>query len=363
MRLRPAVTKILVTTDAVGGVWRYSLELCEAWAERGIRIVLAVLGPAPDESQRQEAESISGLILHQTGLGLDWTAPDPQTLERSAAELAALARRHRVQSVHLHAPALVGRADWHAPAIAVVHSCLLTWWQAMRAGAAPDEFHCRIEATSRGLRRADAIIAPSAAFAASVRHAYQLGRSIAVIHNGRRPVPLPARLRAPGVFAAGRLWDEAKNVAGLDAAAADLPAPVTVAGATAQPAGTQVALRHARHAGVLNEAALAEHLAANTVFAGLSLYEPFGLAVLEAAQAGMALVLSDIPVFRELWDNAAIFVDPRSTQAIQAGLRHALACPEPLARRAAARAKTFGRNAMADSTWRVHARASGALAA
>ncbi len=357
------MTKILVTTDAVGGVWRYSLELCAAWAERGIRIVLAVLGPAPDASQRQEAAAIPGLVLHHTGLGLDWTAPDVKTLEDGAEDLAALARRHRVQSVHLHAPALVGSAHWHAPVISVVHSCLLTWWLAMRAGAVPEEFRCRIQATSRGLRRADAIVAPSAAFAASVRHAYQLGRSIAVIHNGRRPLPLPKRPRAPGVFAAGRLWDEAKNVAGLDAAGADLPAPVTVAGVTAQPAGAPVALRHARHAGVLNEAALAEHLAANTVFAGLSLYEPFGLAVLEAAQAGMALVLSDIPVFRELWNDAAIFVDPRSTESIHAGLRHALARPEPLARQAAERATMFGRDAMADATWRVHVRASGALAA
>jgi glycosyltransferase involved in cell wall biosynthesis len=33
--------------------------------------------------------------------------------------------------------------------------------------------------------------------------------------------------------------------------------------------------------------------------------------VLEAAQAGCAIVLSDIPTFRELWDDAALFVDPQ----------------------------------------------------
>jgi glycosyltransferase involved in cell wall biosynthesis len=33
--------------------------------------------------------------------------------------------------------------------------------------------------------------------------------------------------------------------------------------------------------------------------------------VLEAASAGAALVLSDIPTFRDLWDGAALFVDPR----------------------------------------------------
>ncbi len=33
--------------------------------------------------------------------------------------------------------------------------------------------------------------------------------------------------------------------------------------------------------------------------------------MLEAAQAGCPLVLSDIPTFRELWGDVAIFVDPR----------------------------------------------------
>ena len=47
------------------------------------------------------------------------------------------------------------------------------------------------------------------------------------------------------------------------------------------------------------------------IFVSAARYEPFGLAVLEAAQAGCALVLSDIPTFRELWDGAALFVPRR----------------------------------------------------
>src|SRR5207248_1112890 len=50
------------------------------------------------------------------------------------------------------------------------------------------------------------------------------------------------------------------------------------------------------------------------VFASAALYEPFGLAVLEAASAGCALVLSDIPTFRELWEGAATFVDPMDAE-------------------------------------------------
>ena len=71
------------------------------------------------------------------------------------------------------------------------------------------------------------------------------------------------------------------------------------------------ALAHLQPLGELDERTLAGCLSARPVFVSAARYEPFGLAVLEAAQAGCPLVLSDIPTFRELWDGAALFVDPR----------------------------------------------------
>jgi glycosyltransferase involved in cell wall biosynthesis len=44
-------------------------------------------------------------------------------------------------------------------------------------------------------------------------------------------------------------------------------------------------------------------------------YEPFGLSILEAAEAGCALVLSDLASLRENWDGAAEFVDPQDPEA------------------------------------------------
>jgi glycosyltransferase involved in cell wall biosynthesis len=52
------------------------------------------------------------------------------------------------------------------------------------------------------------------------------------------------------------------------------------------------------------------------IFVSPALYEPFGLGVLEAASSGCALVLADIPTFRELWDGAAVFADPRDAAAL-----------------------------------------------
>lgn len=50
-------------------------------------------------------------------------------------------------------------------------------------------------------------------------------------------------------------------------------------------------------------------------------YEPFGLSVLEAAQAGCALVLGDIPSLRENWDGAALFAAPDDDDALRDALR------------------------------------------
>jgi hypothetical protein len=53
-----------MSTDAVGGVWRYSMELAHGLGARGVEVVLAVLGPEPDADQRQEANDLAGVTLH-----------------------------------------------------------------------------------------------------------------------------------------------------------------------------------------------------------------------------------------------------------------------------------------------------------
>ncbi len=72
--------------------------------------------------------------------------------------------------------------------------------------------------------------------------------------------------------------------------------------------------------GQLDSAALARRLAARPVFVSAACFEPFGLAVLEAAAAGCALVLADIPVFRELWGDVALFVPPRDADAYRTAI-------------------------------------------
>ena len=103
---------------------------------------------------------------------------------------------------------------------------------------------------------------------------------------------------------------------------------------------------------------MAGQYASAAVFVSPALYEPFGLAVLEAAHAGCALVLSDIPTFRELWDCAAVFVDPHDATRIAELLGCLLRAPARCARLgdlARQRAASLTIEGMTAATWRIHA--------
>lgn len=343
--------RLLVTTDAVGGVWRYAVDLAGGLAERGIETVLAVMGPAADTEQRKEAEAVRDLHLVQTGLPLDWTADSPAALAHASGKLATLAALTGVSAVHLHAPALVGAQPWPVPVVTVAHSCVGTWWRAVRGGDMPKDFRWRTDAAAAGLRAASAVIAPTAAHAALLQEVYG-PIPVQVVHNGRDPTPLPAGLRDRAVLTAGRLWDEGKGVARLDQAAPGLGAPIRAAGPVQGPHGGAASFANLDLLGTLDAAGMAAAFAGATVFASTARYEPFGLAALEAAQAGMALVLSDLPGFRELWDGAALFVG--GGDDLPAALRRALDDPAPLAAAARQRAARYTADAMTHATLAVH---------
>lgn len=342
--------RILLTADAVGGVWQYATDLASGLADLGVETVLAVMGPPPSSQQRDKARSIAGLRLLETDLPLDWLADDPAEVAAAGREIARLADGHDIDVVQLHAGALAAEAQFGRPVLAVAHSCLGTWWRATNGGEPEEPFRWRSHLTGQGLARVDRVVAPTAAFAGATRAVHKLGELPTTVHNGRSSSPAVAVAARGFAFTAGRLWDEGKNLATLDRAASGLPVPFRAAGPLNGPGGDRVELAHIQALGTLSDEEVASWLAARPVFASAALYEPFGLAVLEAAAAGCPLVLSNIPTFRELWQGVAVFVDPMDeigfAEAIRLVVHDDFASAE-MSRRARLRAAEFSVEAMA----------------
>jgi glycosyltransferase involved in cell wall biosynthesis len=143
-----------------------------------------------------------------------------------------------------------------------------------------------------------------------LEHYYGPLRAATVIHNARSGRSFGPQRKEHVVFSAGRLWDEAKNVAALVAAAPHINAPVVLAGETAGPDGNRTATAGVELLGSLESASLASWYGRAAVYALPARYEPFGLTVLEAALSGCALVLGDIESLREVWGGAARYVAP-----------------------------------------------------
>ncbi len=340
--------RLLLVTDAVGGVWVYSLELARALRAHGVETILAVMGPEPNAKQRAQA---AGFRLLDTGLPLDWMPTSPCAMRRAGEAIAALARAEGADIVQTCSAALLADCEFDQPCIAVQHSCVASWWSAVRGTPLPGEFAWRRDLVECGLNRARAIVAPTAAFAAETSRMYDLCRPVMAVPNGRHPVVSSPVPQSDFLFTASRLWDEGKNIAVLDAAAAKLGVPFQAAGPVEGPNGTRGQFDNLQLLGEVSESRLAGLLAARPVYASAALYEPFGLSVLEAAFAGCALVLSDIPTHRELWRGAARFVPADDADAFADAADRLIGNAEEreaLGRAAALRARQFTPEATAE---------------
>jgi glycosyltransferase involved in cell wall biosynthesis len=355
--MRPS--HILMTADTVGGVWTYSLELARALnISCGTRTSLATMGAPLTPDQRRQAGEIPGLRIHESEYKLEWMQDPWSDIEAATAWLLRLQDRVRPDLVHIngYAHAVV---DWAVPCVVAAHSCVYSWWNAVHGADPPPSWSLYRRVVTAGLRNADAVVAVSETMASALSLHYGISEAN-VVYNGRPASGFEPARKEEFVLACGRLWDEAKNLAVLDEAAEQVAWPVYIAGESAHPDGGSADLHAARLLGRLEPHELQPWIARAAIFVSPSLYEPFGLAVLEAALSGCALVLSDIESFRELWSGSALFVPPRDVQAIVSAIDAFRTRPElreDYANRARSRAARYSLQRMTKGYLSVYSQA------
>lgn len=344
--------KVLMTADAVGGVWTYAVELCRSLIHREVEVVLAVMGPPPSTEQRAVVEALPNVRIEQQAWKLEWMEQPWDDVARAGDWLLEIARRERVDVVHLNGYAHAA-LKWNRPVLVVAHSCVCSWWQAVHDELAPAEWDRYREVVTSGLRSADVVVSPTHAFLNTMRAHYGALPRTAVIHNASssRALDVPSE-RLNVIFACGRAWDEAKNLRVLAAAARELSWTTYVAGERTSPDGRTTTLSTVKALGRLPSPQIHEWLSRVAIFAHPARYEPFGLAVLEAALNGCALVLSDLPTLRELWDGVALFAAPADEAGWRRQLQYLIEHPSErhkLSASARARAEAFAPDAMGNA--------------
>jgi glycogen synthase len=344
--------RVLMTGDTVGGVWTFTLELAEGLQQRGIQVWLAVMGGIPNRSQCRDAARIPGLRVFGSNYKLEWMQNAWDDVAESGRWVLSLADQYQPDIVHLNT---FGHAalPWKSPTVLTAHSCVTSWWAAAKSEDLPAAWDRYRRCVARSLEASTVVTAPSVAMANALEQHYGLDRrKLRVIYNGRKNALFARGPKEPMILAAGRLWDEGKNIAQLASVASELPWPVYIAGESRDPSGRTQKLAGCHILGPLSPDRLHDWYRRASIYALPARYEPFGYSALEAALSGCALVLGDIPSLRELWGDSATFVPPADGHALRSALAELISQPalrERMASLAHRRARRFTADRMASA--------------
>ncbi|MFD2247052.1 glycosyltransferase family 4 protein [Pontibacter ruber] len=343
-------SKILMTADTVGGVWTYALELIRALAPHGTQVALATMGAPLSEAQRKETEEISNLTVYESNYKLEWMDDAWEDVAKASEWLLQLRDEVQPDLIHLNGMAH-GNLNWGRPVLVVIHSCVMSWWRAVKEEDAPKEWNKYREMVTQGLQAADMVVAPTQAMMHQAEELYGPFKQSSVVYNGRGQHHFLFGRKEPFIFSMGRVWDEAKNISMLAHIASELPWPVYIAGEDKHPAtGKVVELENVHFLGHLTNKEVTDWLSRASIYALPAKYEPFGLTILEAAMSGCALVVGKTESQAEIWGNAAKYVDPRNADELRDTLNSLIEdefCRNIMACRSVKRSHGYSANQMA----------------
>jgi glycosyltransferase involved in cell wall biosynthesis len=337
-------------------------------------------------------ESADHFVVFVNLESADWPLPDDPRFHRVVCPVRAVSRsaRYRYEQFRLPAEARAHGVDvlhslgyvaplrLQCPSVVTVHDVhhlahgrLRDWHRRLLLG--------RI--VRRSVRGAAAVIADSRFMRDAIAEAYDMpARSIDVVPlapnpalNGGAPLPdggAPAPVSGgPYLLAFGGVTPN-KNLDGLLRAFALARQRHGVRQNLVVVGHLPESLRIGDSAGVvatgyLDEARLASVLAKAEALVFPSLYEGFGLPVLEAMAAGVPVICSRVTAIPEVAGEAAVYFDPRDVEDMASKLAlvaHDRALREDLAARGRIRAASFSWERAARETRAIYGRVAGPAA-
>jgi glycosyltransferase involved in cell wall biosynthesis len=315
----------------MSGSWTYTRELVTGLVTRGARVTLVSFGEIPLPEQTSWMDLLHGLEYRPTAFRLEWMDDAPQDLPESSGFLASLVREVRPDLLHLH-QFCHGDLSVDIPRVVMAQGDLISWAEAVQGcSPRPTPWLNWYRATIlRGIAAADAVVAPSACMLNTVISTYGRPRRAAIIYPGRNPIFFnPYVSKDDSVLSVGRLLDAGKQVFLLTqhahpfsvcivGAEQTVPLPRIPIRADVKVSTDQscVAIR-----GPQTEGQLRALYSRAAVYAATARYDPLGMASLDAAFSRCAIVANDIPTFREVWGDAALYFRTNDAGSLAATLR------------------------------------------
>ena len=319
---------VLVTADTMSGSWTYARELVTGLVTRGVRVTLVTFGDIPLPDQTTWMERLHGLEYHPTAFRLEWMDEAPQELAESSAFLANLVHEVQPDLLQLH-QFCHGDLPVDVPRVVMAHGDLISWAQAVQGCTPrPTQWLKRYrDNIVRGIAAADAVVAPSACMLHTVISTYGRPRRATIIYPGRNPIFFnPYISKDDSVLSVGRLVDAGKQVFLLTEHVH--PFPICIVGAEQTVpvpripirADVKVSTTHSTVSicGPQTESQLRALYSRAAVYAATPRYEPLGMAALDAAFSRCAIVANDIPSFREVWGDAALYFRTNNASSLAA---------------------------------------------
>lgn len=316
--------RVLITADTVGGIWTYARELVTGLLRRNVEVTLVSFGHMPEPRQLAWTEGLRNLDFRPTAFRLEWMQDSAGDIEASSEYLLNVIRETSPDVLHLN-QFCYGALDVDLPKLVVAHSDVVSWWSAVHGEEPPqsDWISWYRETVQGGLDRATTVVAPSRWMMSQVERYYGPQFNPRVIYNGRSPQWFnPHGAKEDMVLTVGRLWDSAKQVSLLTQY--NCGWPVMIVGETEHPDeayrgdGTRIVCEGTLELkGKQTAEQLTSLFSRAAVYAATSRYEPFGLAVVEAALSRCVLLANDIPSFRELWGETAYYFDANDAASLR----------------------------------------------
>jgi glycogen synthase len=342
--------QVLMTTDTVGGVWSYSIDLCKSLKDE-VFFHLITTGARMKEWQKKEVEELKNVEVYETDYMLEWMDNPWKDIDESCDWLERLEASIKPDVVHLNA-FCYGSLNFKAPSIVVGHSDVYSWWMEVLKEDPPKEYLEYYWRVKNGLEAANIVIAPTQSMLNYLLKIYKFHTPSKVIFNAADEEKFFPSPKKPSVLSMGRLWDAAKNVQLVINAAPQINAPVLLAGEQKDNEALQINTENIYYLGSLNTEQIAHQLSTTAIYCLPAKYEPFGLSILEAAMSGCALVLGNIDSLKEVWGNNAKYVDTEDPKALADTINELLNNKQLLdeyAKKAFIHAQTFSLHTMAQN--------------